>query len=353
MRSSMLHILCFLPFAWNFTSTAFRQQSSTTTFRQSIRLASIDFEARFSPSSLRAINVPEHTHILILPGFATESEDYLKPGSLAPNLKVRGWQDDQIHVLPIQRLDWAQILLKGMMDLQFWKGTAAPNRPAYCWYLSRVAGEIRRIDQQVKKEHGQEAKAKIVLIGHSAGGWLARAAVGYGTQHCFLKDSMWECGFKIDIDNILGIVTLGSPHLPTAKPSEDNTGGALRATNERFPGAYFAKKIFYVTAAGNAVAGTPPSLIPKSLSEFAFKSYRMVTGTTGHTQGDGIVPVQAAHLEGAHQINLRNVFHSPHIDKSWYGSDNIVDQWYDAVMNQFQRFLHDPSNVPKMNPEYQ
>lgn len=125
-------------------------------------------------TSVKTNAFPKHFHILILPGFGTKSEDYTRDGSLAPNLVNRGWNQDQVHVLPVNRIDWINAIILGALDGDYLKGMATPLSAAYLWYIHRVSDEIRKIDQQVKKDHGENAKAKIILVGHSAGGWLAR-----------------------------------------------------------------------------------------------------------------------------------------------------------------------------------
>ena len=221
---------------------------------------------------------------------------------------------------------------------------------------------------------------------------MIRAAVGYGTQHQQLKSSSssssskpCSCKFHIDLENILGIVTLGSPHVHTPVGRIDITGGALKSINERFPGAYFKDHFFYVTTSGHAVRGVVPSTSsssssvsspqrdfprrrqqqkqrrlllwwPQTLEEWAYHSYQLVSGR-GKGAGDGIVPIRAAHLSGATQINLSDVVHSTLLVPSslsslkpskrsmskqeqeqehkchWYGSDVIVDQWFGTVLH--------------------
>jgi hypothetical protein len=110
------------------------------------------------------------------------------------------------------------------------------------------------------------------------------------------------------LSKVAGIVTLGAPHLPPPPGVMDMTRGALRITNERFPGAYHAPNMFYVTAIGLAVTGkkqerTSP-LEPTSVSGFAFNSYEAVCGD-GTAIGDGVVPLCAGHLKDALQVSLR------------------------------------------------
>ena len=244
-----------------------------------------------------------------------------------------------------------------------------------------------------------------------------------------MRNSHCDKSIAIDIDNVLGIVTLGSPHLPSPtiksqlcggmetekgitnskkdekdmekkeKPKNllslmsnssmmDITGGALRDTNTKFPGAYFHDKLFYITAVGNAVvssastkaqekthkaatasaapspaetkattekiaektsATTAAAATPSSptstqfmidqhhadrVRQMAYHSYKLVSGT-GAASGDGVVPTHYAHLDGAIQINLDRVFHAANLSScsTWYGSDGIIDQWLGCVMS--------------------
>ena len=147
-------------------------------------------------SSCSSSAFPNHFHILILPGFGTRSEDYTRDDSLAPNLVNRGWKEDQVHVLPVSRIDWMNALVLGACDGDYLKGMATPLSAAYLWYIHRVADEIRKIDEQVKKEANgnSNAKAKIILVGHSAGGWLARYVsflpTNYRIEHFCSKYSL-------------------------------------------------------------------------------------------------------------------------------------------------------------------
>lgn len=112
-----------------------------------------------------ARRIPKDCNVLILPGFGNASEDYTMPGSLVPSLLKRGWNPDQIRVLNVERRDWLQVFVRGLFDLQFWLANASPTRPAFQWYLSRVVDEIREC---------QEENRNVLILGHSAGGWLAR-----------------------------------------------------------------------------------------------------------------------------------------------------------------------------------
>ena len=74
---------------------------------------------------------------------------------------------------------------------------------------------------------------RVVLVGHSAGGWLARA---------FLGDARYGGGDDAPHPHVAGLVSLGTPHAPTPDGVFDVTRGALAWLDERMPGAHFADR---------------------------------------------------------------------------------------------------------------
>jgi pimeloyl-ACP methyl ester carboxylesterase len=246
--------------------------------------------------------------------------------SLVSSLHEKGWQPGQISVLPVQRSDWLQVFLRGALDLKFWQGDASPTGRAFSWYLERVSNEISSLGDD----------EKVVLVGHSAGGWLGRAALGFGSADDDDNDAP-----PVDISKVVGMVTLGSPHLPPPPDVVDATRGALRITHERFPGNYHSD-MFYITAMGLAVQGAEQKrkspLEPTSLKGFAYTSYKSVCGD-GTTVGDGVVPKCSGHLEGALQLDLEGVLHSINAPDSWYGSSGIIDRWHGPMLEQLADVL--------------
>jgi pimeloyl-ACP methyl ester carboxylesterase len=269
-------------------------------------------------------NIPKSCRILILPGFGNASEDYTFDGSLVDSLLKRGWDESQIEVMQVKRIDWLQVFWKGAFDLDFWLAVASPTKPAFAWYLQRIAERVQSLEED----------ESIILLGHSAGGWLARAAVGFGSQ----PDT--PSGLSIDLNRILGIVCLGAPNLPPPPGVMDMTRGALRITNEQFPGAFHAPLLFYVTVIGNAVQGRKQErkspFEPTTRDGFAYQSYEAVCGN-GNTAGDGVVPLCAAHVDNAVQLDLPGVFHSINAPDQWYGADRVLDSWHDAVLEEVDR----------------
>ncbi len=264
-------------------------------------------------------------------------------GSLVQSLQKRGWKEDAIRVLPLpKRSDWLQVFWKGALDPQFWAGQAPPIRPAFAWYLQRIADTIQEMRNS---ENDSESIAltsttspKMILVGHSAGGWLARAALGYLSQSSREDETSPPI---IPLECILGLVTLGTPHIPPPPQIMDMTRGALRITNEKFPGAYHQSSpnepdsLFYLTVMGDAIRGVQQvrksPWEPTVVSGFAYNSYEAVCGQ-GDVNGDGVVPLESGHLNQAKQLTLPGIFHSINRPDQWYGSDNVIDSWHTVML---------------------
>jgi len=90
-------------------------------------------------------------------------------------------------VAAVSRLDWFRNAA-GLVDPAYWRGTLRP-RPVLDWYLNRIDDAVREANELAQ---GQG----LCLIGHSAGGWLARVYMEeYGNSDISL------------------LLTLGTPHL--------------------------------------------------------------------------------------------------------------------------------------------
>ena len=183
----------------------------------------------------------------------------------------------------------------------------------------------------------------LTLTLDSAGGWLARASVGYGNTEVYPKKDVFDSNVQVNKDDVIGIVTLGAPHLPPPSGEMDMTRGALRITNELFPASFHLPSgIIYLTVAGTAVRGKEQlreSLLePTTATGFAYNSYKAVCGE-GNTIGDGVVPLEASHLENSIQITLDNCFHSINAPEQWYGSDLYVDEWHGVLLQELHNTL--------------
>ena len=147
---------------------------------------------------------------------------------------------------------------------------------------------------------------------------------------------------------------MGAIHQEPMDPSTCVTRGALKNTNEMYPGAFLKEVgISYISVGGAAIVGNnakdqdPETDADElyanrgegSASRVAYTSYEAVSGR-GDIIGDGVVPFEWSQLDGARQIKLDGVLHS--INEAgttiptdrWYGSDGIIDAWLPTVLEE-------------------
>lgn len=281
-------------------------------------------------------NVP----VVICPGFGNDEIDYYEPlqqprdVGLVAALERRGFE--QISTVPVKRSDWLRVA-GGLLDLNFYTNSALPTGNGYGWYLERFKDCV---DQAYEQSGGE----RVLVVGHSAGGWLARAG---------MADGVW-CS-KNDIrtaDRIKCLATVGAIHKPPATLGSCVTRGALWYTNQEYPGAFLREEgIGYVSVGGDAIVGNKSKEKTRnsddiyairgegSSSRVAYTSYEAVCGQ-GDVTGDGVVPLEWTQLEGAKQIRLEGVLHS--INEAgttmptdrWYGSEGVIDRWLPAALEE-------------------
>jgi pimeloyl-ACP methyl ester carboxylesterase len=171
---------------------------------------------------------------------------------------------------------------------------------------------LNKLDATIKNAYSKSNK-KVIIIGHSQGGILARL---YLSPEPFIGKRF--AGNKI-VDQL---ITLGSPHINYAGI---NRGGYMsRWIENKVPGSAFAPQVHYTSVAGRFIRGSSNG----SLSErFAFRIYKEIC-QEGEVWGDGIVPVSSALLAGSQQLVLDDISHFSIIGQPWYGSDQAVPMWW-------------------------
>ena len=174
---------------------------------------------------------------------------------------------------------------------------------------------LRQIDSTVQEMLQKHNASAVNLVAHSAGGWIARIYLGEKPYniHGDVTDleGVWQAHRQVAT-----LITLGTPHISQERWTKRN----LDFVKDNYPGAFYPQ-VNYVCVAGKAVYGRR-----RLGSWLAYNSYKLTCGV-GNCWGDGITPVSAAHLEGAENLTLEKVMHSPRSPGIWYGSPEVREAW--------------------------
>ncbi len=178
---------------------------------------------------------------------------------------------------------------------------------------------IRQIDRTVKKMLSKYRVDSVNLVGHSAGGWIARIYLGEKSYNIHgdvtYLEGIWEARSYVST-----LLTLGTPHISKERWTKRN----LDFVQDNYPGAFYPD-VRYICVAGKAVYGG------KLSNWLAYSSYKLTCGQ-GNCWGDGITPIAAAHLEGATNLTLEGVMHSPKSPGTWYGSPEPQQAWVSYLL---------------------
>jgi triacylglycerol esterase/lipase EstA (alpha/beta hydrolase family) len=175
---------------------------------------------------------------------------------------------------------------------------------------------LQKLDATVNQQLQQHNATQINLIGHSAGGWIARIYLGEKPYTIHGDVSEFTPGLWNAHPKIATLVTLGTPHISQERWTKRN----LDFVRIHYPGA-FHPNVRYICVAGKAIYGK------RRLGNWlAYSSYELTCGE-GNCWGDGITPIQAAHLDGATNITLEGILHSPRKPGTWYGSPIAMEAW--------------------------
>ena len=334
-------------------------------------LSASSFSFSPQPASKKTATDLSKIPIVICPGFGNDAIDYTNPLDIGEEygfvnaLVKRGFNPDLIEVLPLKRYEWIRVA-GGLFDIpNFYTMTCTPEGLGYGWYIKR----LRRTIEDLHQKSGGE---RCLLVGHSAGGWLARACLGDGSWNVEQiinnndATSISEDNTARAADRVRALITMGAVHKPPEKEFEATcvTRGALKYLNTEYPGAFLANEgISYVSVGGDAIVGkekqpqTAAEAVGEekvgseqvnevykdrgegSASSVAFTSYTAVSGI-GTLTGDGVVPLEWTLLDGSKKIVLDGVLHSINeagttlpTDK-WYGSDAVIDRWLQDALEE-------------------
>ena len=177
---------------------------------------------------------------------------------------------------------------------------------------------LRELDRAVHQAVRDSKTGKVTLVGHSAGGVMARL---YLSPKPFLGHAY------SGLDHVDHLITLGSPHY-------NQRGGQMRRwVDDQYPGAYFAPQVEYTSVAGKAIRGNRHGSFRE---RWAHRFYERLGGD-GKAWGDGLVPAASALLRESQQITLEGVSHFTGFGGPWYGTAEVVPQWWDACTSRDER----------------
>jgi triacylglycerol esterase/lipase EstA (alpha/beta hydrolase family) len=222
---------------------------------------------------------------VILPGYLESAIAY-RP--LEQSLQQMGFPTVTV---PLRRRDWLPTL---------------GGRP--------ITPILLQLDRTVKQILQQYNASQINLIGHSAGGWISRIYLGekpYFGRGIVISVGPWQAHTYVAT-----LVTLGTPHVSQERWTRWN----LDFVNQNYPGAFYPN-VRYICVAGKTIFGQR-----QRGSWLAYSSYQLTCGQ-GNCWGDGITPIAAAHLEGAENLIVEGVKHSPRAAGIWYGSPQVLPAW--------------------------
>lgn len=208
-------------------------------------------------------------------------------------------------------------MARDLEDLSGLQVVGVPLLPWDWWSAGRQGDATRilqKLAQTVTWARRRFRVRRLILIGHSAGGLIARL---------YLSDRPVWGQVYAGAEHVAAVVTLGSPHC-SEKGAE--AGWFLsRIANRLAPGTPYADAVRYYAVAGRYLLGRQDGDYQQRR---AFGSYRFFTGQ-GHLWGDGVVPVQSAVLDGAEAIVLDGVAHSRKYGAHWYGSSKaVIRRWW-------------------------
>jgi triacylglycerol esterase/lipase EstA (alpha/beta hydrolase family) len=223
-----------------------------------------------------------HRPIVILGGWLSTPDDYL---GMARMLAAPPYSRI-VYITQVTRARWAVL-----------------RDPDFAPVLDLLAATVEVARRETGSEH-------VDLIGHSAGGRLARA---------YLAAEPLDSTRYNGQSHVHSLITLGTAH-STVEIWVAQFAGMV---NERYPGAFY-KHVSYRSVAGRGVQGKRIGTLEEMI---AWRSYQVSFGN-GDQNGDGVIPTSACYLAGADNLIIDGARHVPYnAPRTWYGAPDVVPLW--------------------------
>jgi pimeloyl-ACP methyl ester carboxylesterase len=208
-------------------------------------------------------------------------------------------------------------MARDLEDLTGLPAIGVPLMPWHWWQAGRIEDAtvvVQKLEETVVWARRRFEADRFILVGHSAGGLIARL---------YLHDGpVWGRTYA-GVEHVTAVCTLGSPHCSNRR---GGTGWYLTdRANALVPGTPYAGRVYYHALAGHCIQGRNQGTYRERR---AFRIYQILSGQ-GNAWGDGMVPVDCALLEGAERLVLEGVEHSRKVGRNWYGgSKAIIRRWW-------------------------
>jgi hypothetical protein len=299
----------------------------------------VSSSSRLWASSTSTADEEKKTAVLICPAQFCVPADY---EDLANLLKEKHPSTiSSVVVTPLPRTEWIKVA-KQLPTKDFLDANLSCQK-TLGWYFDAMEEAL----SQIFAQEGT-TDINICIIGHSIGGWVARAYLGG------LSGSS-SAVYKLAQPQITSFLTLGTPHLSPEDALVDQTRGLLKEVEQTSSCSSQSLIVDRNIDVTNVISsGLQGKILTTNLEEIvATTSYLPLLGKLGDRGGDGIIPVDLAFMEEpARRITIEScpqtkspVRHAhvlptpwnlwdgqaPSIslpdDFIWYGSESVIDQW--------------------------
>jgi pimeloyl-ACP methyl ester carboxylesterase len=188
------------------------------------------------------------------------------------------------------------------------------------WAVTRddnFTPQIKALDETVTRARRLTGADKVWVIGHSAGGRVARLWMGdrpYGGL---------KCGGH---PQVRGLISLGVPYT-TKEPWAIKSAAFV---NKYYPGAYYPD-VTYVCAIGRSVFGKANGSVDQ---RFAHQSYRLQIPEKPEQWGDGVIPLDGALMPGVENHVINGVYHVSVLGRPGYADPRALKVWAEVLKGE-------------------
>jgi len=255
------------------TQSAFLSQTRTTT---TSALASTT-----SSETTQTTDTKNRVAILVCPAQFCVPDDY---NVLFDNLRHQHDNIGTCRVAPLPRTEWIKVA-RNLPTKEFLQAKL-PVHSTLKWYFDAMERGLADIFAK------EGDNVNLCLIGHSIGGWVARAYLGGLSRSS-------SAVYRLATERCTSLITLGTPHISPDDALVDQTRGLLReiAESEACHSQVLADRGIDITCVCSS--GMSGNFLSTNVEELvAASSYLPLLGRLDASiKGDGIVPLDLAFME--------------------------------------------------------